>query len=227
MRTDRGRGEPGVVLRASLATLLLGGAAGLCWLLWSTPLAPGLDAAVQAALARSGVDNPVTAVLLNFRGYDTLLEIAVMTSTLVGVWALGPAPQLHETSPSPVLLGLDSILIPLAAVIAGYLLWVGASRAGGAFQAGSVLAATGVLFILSGRRPRLGLPDAPMRWGVVLGLATFLIVAFGVMGDGRQFLEYPPGSAKTLILVIEAAATLSIAVILAGLFIGGRPSDEP
>jgi multisubunit Na+/H+ antiporter MnhB subunit len=32
----------------------------------------------------------VTAVLLNFRGYDTLLEIAVLTVALVGVWALGP-----------------------------------------------------------------------------------------------------------------------------------------
>lgn len=227
MRTDRGDGEPGVVLRASLAALLLGVAAGLGWLLWSTPLAPGLDEAVQAALARSGVDNPVTAVLLNFRGYDTLLEIAVMTSTLVGVWALGPAPRLRETPPSPVLLGLDSVLIPFAALVAGYLLWVGASRAGGAFQAGSVLAATGVLFILSGRRPSLGLPDAPMRWGAVLGLATFVAVAFAVMGGGRQFLEYPPAAAKALMLVIEAAATLSIAVILAGLFIGGRPRDEP
>ncbi|NGX15127.1 MnhB domain-containing protein [Wenzhouxiangella sp. XN24] len=227
MRTERGTHEPGVMLRGMLAVLLLGVASGLCWLLWATPLAPGLDDAVRAALAQSGVENPVTAVLLNFRGYDTLLEIAVMTSTLVGVWALGPAPKLHERPPSPVLLGLDSVLIPLSAVICGYLLWVGATRAGGAFQAGSVLAATGVLFILSGRRPRIGLPHAPMRWGVVLGLATFLVVALAVMGDGRQFLEYPPGSAKTLILVIEAAATLSIAVILAGLFIGGRPGDEP
>ena len=227
MRTERGTHEPGFMLRGMLAVLLLGVAGGLCWLLWTTPLAPGLEESVRTALAQSGVENPVTAVLLNFRGYDTLLEIAVMTSTLVGVWALGPAPNLHERPPSPVLLGLDSVLIPFAAVICGYLLWVGATRAGGAFQAGSVLAATGVLFILSGRRPRIGLPHAPMRWGVVLGLATFLVVALAVMGDGRQFLEYPPGSAKTLILVIEAAATVSIAVILAGLFIGGRPEDEP
>ena len=227
MRADRRTGEPGLVLRGMLAVLLLGVATGLCWLLWTMPLAPGLGDAVRAALAQSGVDNPVTAVLLNFRGYDTLLEIAVMTSTLVGVWALGPAPRLHERSPSPVLLGLDSILIPFAAVICGYLLWVGASRAGGAFQAGSVLAAVGVLFILSGRRPRIGLPDTPMRWGVVLGLGVFLAVSLGVMGDGRQFLEYPAGSAKTFMLLIEAAATVSIAVILAGLFIGGRPGDEP
>jgi hypothetical protein len=83
----------------------------------------------------------VTAVLLNFRGYDTLLEIAVLTSALVGVWALGPAPRIKETTPSPVLLGMNSVLIPLAPMICAYLLWAGARAPGGAFQAGAVLAA--------------------------------------------------------------------------------------
>ncbi len=42
---------------------------------------------------RSGVTHPVTAVLLNFRGYDTLLEVAVLLIALVGTWSLrlGPA----------------------------------------------------------------------------------------------------------------------------------------
>ena len=46
---------------------------------------------MEDALAQSGTENPITAVLLNFRGYDTLLEMAVLTSALMGVWALGPA----------------------------------------------------------------------------------------------------------------------------------------
>jgi multisubunit Na+/H+ antiporter MnhB subunit len=46
--------------------------------------------------------------------------------------------------------------------------------AGGAFQAGAVLAAASVLYILSGRRPRTRLPDTPMRWLVVIGLGVFL-----------------------------------------------------
>jgi multisubunit Na+/H+ antiporter MnhB subunit len=127
--------------------------------------------------------------------------------------------------PSPALLGMNSVLIPLVPVICAYLLWVGAAP-GGAFQAGSVLAAAGVLYILSGRRPQ-PVPNAPVRWLVVVGLAVFLGVALGVMGVGRRFVEYPPDLAGVLILLIETAATLSIAVILAGLFIGGRPEDEP
>jgi multisubunit Na+/H+ antiporter MnhB subunit len=224
----RGRsGEPGLFLRAALFLLLLVVAAGLGLLLLTEPAWEGLASAVHGSLAQSGADNPVTAVLLNFRGYDTLLEIAVLTVALVGVWALGSAPRIKESTPSPALLGLNSVLIPLVPVVCGYLLWVGSKAPGGAFQAGSVLAAAGVLYILSGRRPQPALPHAPVRWLVVVGLAVFLGVALGVMGTGRRFVEYPPDLAGALILFIETAATLSIAVVLAGLFIGGRPEDEP
>ena len=44
----------------------------------------GYDGApVAAHLAESGVTHPVTAVLLNYRGYDTLLEIAVLLLALL------------------------------------------------------------------------------------------------------------------------------------------------
>ncbi|HSM22152.1 MAG TPA: hydrogen gas-evolving membrane-bound hydrogenase subunit E, partial [Rubrivivax sp.] len=47
-----------------------------------------LAASVDAQLAASGVAHPVTAVLLNFRAYDTLLESIVLLVALVGVWSL-------------------------------------------------------------------------------------------------------------------------------------------
>jgi multisubunit Na+/H+ antiporter MnhB subunit len=227
MVTKGPHGEPGPLLRVALAVLLALVATGVGLALLAEPAAPGLAAAVEASLAVSGADNPVTAVLLNFRGYDTLLEIAVLLAAVGGVWALGPAPRIKETTPSPVLLGMNSVLIPLAAVICAYLLWVGKAYPGGAFQAGAVLAAASVLYVLSGRQPQLRLPDTPTRWGATLGLAVFLGVGVAVMGGGRHFLEYPAGFAGGLILLIETAATLSIAVVLTGMFIGGRPEDEP
>jgi hypothetical protein len=90
-----------------------------------------------------------------------------------------------------------------------------------------VLAAAGVLFIISGRRPVVRLPAAPMSWGVVAGLGLFVAVSLAVMPGGRELLEYPRDLAGMLMLLIETAATVSIALILAGLFIGGRPEDEP
>ncbi len=41
-------------------------------------------------MAASGVEHPVTAVLLNFRGYDTLLEIAVLLLALLVMLAVSP-----------------------------------------------------------------------------------------------------------------------------------------
>lgn len=227
MKASKVYGEPGIMFRAALALLLAAVVAGIGVALFSQPHYPTLAGVVEDALARSGADNPVTAVLLDFRGYDTLLEIAVLTATLAGVWALGPAPLIRETTPSPVLLGLNSVLLPLAPLIAAYLLWAGATRPGGAFQAGAVLAAAGVLFIISGRRPRQRLPEAFMRLAIVTGLAVFVGVGLGVMNDSRDFLQYPSELSGALMLVVELAATLSIAVILAGLFVGGRPGSEP
>jgi multisubunit Na+/H+ antiporter MnhB subunit len=219
----RNNGEPGRLFQVGLALLLAAVAMGIGLALRTEPVARGLAETVESNLTLAGVENAVTAVLLNFRGYDTLLEIAVLTAALVGVWAMGPAPRIREVEPSPVLLGMNAVLIPLAVLVGAYLLWVGSARPGGAFQSGAVLAAVAVLFILSGRRPRAGLPIAPARWSVIVGLAVFLAVGIGAMLAGRRFLEYP----YELVLLIEAAATVSIAVILAGMFLGGRPEDEP
>ena len=46
------------------------------------PAAPGLSDAVDAELARSGMHNPVTTTLLDFRSFDTLLEIAVLLAAV-------------------------------------------------------------------------------------------------------------------------------------------------
>ena len=40
---------------------------------------------MQRNLAASGVESNVTAVLLNFRGYDTYLEITVLLAALLGI----------------------------------------------------------------------------------------------------------------------------------------------
>ena len=100
----------------------------------------------------SGVSHPVTAVLANFRGYDTLLEMAVLLLVLVGVWSLSTAPSEREISTGAVLDFFVRLLLPVMILIAGYLLWVGAHAPGGVFQAGSVLGAAGVLLLLSGWR---------------------------------------------------------------------------
>jgi len=214
-----------VPLQRLLVLLLAMMAAGLGYAVLSLPpSAPGLSGWVAENLDTSGVSNPVTAVLLNFRAYDTLLEMGVLLLALLGVWSLGSIPQRHEPTPGAVLALLARLLVPLLILVAGYLLWVGAYAPGGAFQAGSVLGAAGVLLLLTGWYPDARWMGLPLRMTLVAGLAVFVVVGIVLIALGEQLLEYPPPLAAALILLVEAAATLSIGITLAALFMGGRPS---
>jgi len=181
-----------------------------------------LPRAISANLADSGVSNPVTAVLLNFRAYDTLLELAVLLTAVLGILALGREAPGYQPA-GPVFAGLVRWLVPVLIITAGYLLWVGAHAPGGAFQAGAMLAAAGVVLRLAGRTGS-GLPRGLMlRALMAAGVGIFLVVGLAQIALGRPFLAYPPAWAGVLILVIETAAMLAIAVTLVLAFHGGRP----
>lgn len=199
------------------------------------PVAVDLRAAVAAHLPASGVSHPVTAVLLNYRGYDTLLEIAVLLLAFLAILAVTGAAETDTdtpASPSPapaahvVLQTLARLAAPLAVVVAVYLLWAGAFRPGGAFQAGAVLAAAAVLLHLAGLLRGWHSPRPWLRFGLVAGFAAFLAVA-AALGMRGGLLEYPPDSAGTLILLIESGLTLSLGLILAGLFLLRARADGP
>lgn len=214
------------VLPAALAS---GGVAtALGWAFLGLPVPAGLTGAVAERLPQSGVENPVTAVLLNFRAWDTLLESTVLLAALVGVWALtrdadwpGRAGQRMHAAPGGVLESFARLLPSLGLMVGIYLVWVGSQAPGGAFQGGTVLAAVLLLTIMAGLMPAPRLDATGLRLALVAGPAAFLAVALvGLTWGG--FLVLPPGIAKPLILGIEAALTLSIALVLA-LVVLGRP----
>lgn len=183
------------------------------------PAAIDLRLPVAAHLADSGVTHPVTAVLLNYRGYDTLLEIAVLLLALLAILAVvDDAPASPSRVAHPVLQALARLAAPLMIVVAVYLLWAGAFRPGGAFQAGAVLAAAAVLLHLVGLLPGWSRPRLGLRIGLAAGFALFLAVAAGLLTQG-SLLQYPPAAAGVLILLIESGLTVSLALILAGLLL--------
>lgn len=180
-------------------------------------------------LGESGVTHPVTAVLLNFRGYDTLLEVAVLLLALLCVLAqTGGLKQRNiitgnraSRSDLQTLQWLARMLVPLMILVAGYLLWAGAHQPGGAFQAGAVLAGAGVLLNLAGLLSDLFVSKRILRVVIVSGLLIFLIVATAgiVIPSLGQLMQYPPTWAGTLILLIEAGLTFSLGFILSGLYL--------
>lgn len=202
-------------------------AAALGYAVWTLPPdAVGLGKEVAANLDRSGVSNPVTAVLLNFRGYDTLLEVMVLLLALLGAWSVGATTLQRETAPGLVLDSLSRLLAPLLILVAAYLLWAGAHAPGGAFQAGAVLAAAGVLLLLAGWRLPAALAGLPLRLVLVAGPATFLLLAVITLLLEGRLLQLPPAWAGRVILIIETTATISIGATLIALFMGAQPGKE-
>ncbi len=193
----------------------------------AAPGPPGLPAAVDAGLLTSGARNPVTAVLLNFRGYDTLLEVGVLFVAAVGVlavrWASGaPEVEARAWSASPVAIGAARAIAPIGIVIAGYLLWRGTTYPGGAFQAGAVLGALGVLVCLLGYVPSMRPASVWPRFVIVAGFGVFLLIGFIGLAFENRFAAYPLGREGLVMVLVESAIAISVAGTLALLFAGAR-----
>ncbi len=89
--TVGGKESPSVSLQLSAACLCLVVTAALAGVVLLLP-DPGPTLAPQAAqhLAETGLGNPVTAVLIAYRAFDTMLEKVVLVLAVVGVWSLAP-----------------------------------------------------------------------------------------------------------------------------------------
>lgn len=210
-----------------IAAALAGGVAVLLAMAaLELPESPGLAPLVAGALSESGVTQPVTAVLLNFRGYDTWLELGVLLLAVLALLALRRTADLRDTPTpraDPLLAGIASVLVPLMLLAGGYLLWLGTHGAGGAFQAGAMVAGAGVLLRLSGRRSIERAPTRLFHLAVASGFATFLLTAIVLIAFGQALLQYPRDWAHPFIVLIEAAAAFGIGCTLAALVSGAGP----
>lgn len=210
------------ILRWVFAALLAALALALAGVVMQIPeTGTALRDQVMTQLPHTGVDHAVTAVLLNYRGYDTFLELVVLLLALLGAWGLSDSmDEAPQDTGVPVLKELVSFLVPILIVVAAYLLWVGAYSPGGAFQGGAVLAGAGVLLSLSDPGWRSRRIESLAELLLVPGILVFLLVGLASMFRGGQFLEYPRDMAGSLILLVEGFAMLSIAVTLHTLFAG-------
>lgn len=202
-----------------------------------SPTVTALPDSVAAAMADSGVGHPVTAVLLNFRAWDTLLELMVLLLALTGVRQLYPrgkegkdgetGARHSQTRAWPLLQAWTRFLAPVLVLTGGYLLWRGADEPGGAFQAGALLASAAVILRLTGLLPALSWTSTLLRLSVVAGAFLFLMVALTTLFFGEGWLVYPVLWAGGLIIAIELLATVSIAVTLSLLVIGEPAELSP
>jgi multisubunit Na+/H+ antiporter MnhB subunit len=222
------RERPGPGMRLLIAGLCTTVALGIALVvLMPVDPAPTLAPAAAANLHATGMGNPVTAVLMSYRAIDTLLEKVVLLVAVVAVWSMaadttwGGRPGLTPVRHGNEALAFLARLLPPVGVVVGiYLLWNGANEPGGAFQGGALLAAMWILARMA------GLVDAPpvsrrsLRLALAAGPVVFIAAGFAGFAIAEGFLSYPAGWEKPVVIVIETAMTLTVAVTLAMLLEG-------
>lgn len=151
---------------------------------------PPLGAAYVDLVPRElGVPNVVTGILLTYRAFDTLGEVAVLFMVAAGIGLLlgargnepdkAPIEQpVKAASPTEIVQNGADILVPLIALFAAYIVMHGHLGPGGGFQGGAVMASCVLLLLLA--RPDYGIKLAYLS--VTELLAGLLIVLVGIAG---------------------------------------------
>jgi multicomponent Na+:H+ antiporter subunit B len=176
-----------------------------------------------------GAANIVTAIVVTFRGLDTLGEVTVLflTAAIVGlVLARGrresKGPK-RELPPSGELLNTGArLLVPLILLFGAYVFVNGHLTPGGGFQGGAVLASAILLLLLT---------DPLLRFGhgliaAIESMGGLVFVGIGVLGVllGGGFLDnriLPVGTLGELF----SAGTIPIIYAFIGLKVGAEFSS--
>lgn len=210
---------------------------GLALLLWAvlTELPVGeppmrVGAAIQAEAPEAvGAANLVTAVVLAYRGIDTLGELAILfTAALAAGMVLTPqragaaAPKTPAASADNsggfILATGADLLFPLLLVVGLYIVLHGHVTPGGGFQGGVILAAAFFLPVLAGAGRAL---DERLL-GLVEGMAGTAFIVIGLLallGQGA-FLQPWLGTGELGSLL--SAGTLPLLYLAVGLKVGAE-----
>jgi len=174
------------------------GAAALVYAMLTRPLETISGFHVENAIPGGGGTNIVNVILVDFRGFDTLGEIAVLAMAAFGVHAmlggLRLVPYAKRTVDTPdrhpvMLAMLMRPLLPLALAVSIFVLLRGHNLPGGGFIAGLVAAVAVMLQYLAG-----GLDFASARIridyarAIAAGLAIAVATGLGSWFFGRPFM---------------------------------------
>ncbi len=186
----------------------------------AAPMVVG-QAILQEAPETTGTANIVTAVVLGYRGIDTLGEIAILfTASLVaGLVLERRGGKRQAQAPAGNVLRISTqLLFPLMLVIGFYIILHGHLTPGGGFQGGVILAAAFFLPLLA----RPGIQVRHFGLAVTEGLAgsAFIVIGLIALFQGGAFLQplFGTGSPGQLL----SAGSLPILYLVLGLKVGAE-----
>lgn len=187
---------------------------------------------IQDSPQEIGIPNMVTSVLASYRGYDTLGEVMVIFTALVGVLALLAAvsgeqrPRQAKMQEHTILRVVSKMLIPLILLFGLYVQFHGDYGPGGGFQAGVIFAAGIILYtMLFGLSHAVQLlnPDI-LRIFAACGGLLYGSVGIVSMLSGGNYLDYsvladnPVTGQHIGIIVIELGVGITVAATMILLF---------
>jgi multicomponent Na+:H+ antiporter subunit B len=150
---------------------------------------------IEGAVPQTATPNIVTAVLADYRSYDTLGETAVVLTAGLAVILIVPG-AIPRSGPfayrNPIVEGVAKLIVPFVQIFALYVITHGHYGPGGGFQGGVVLAASMLLLRLV-----LGKTEEHRRFSPIAARATAIVgmliyLAAGLLpllGQG-EFLNY-------------------------------------
>ncbi|MGR9171037.1 hydrogen gas-evolving membrane-bound hydrogenase subunit E [Rhizobium sp. KDH_Rht_773_N] len=179
-----------------------------------------------------GAANVVTGILITFRGFDTLGEVAVLFMVAASVGLLLAGGEVAEPrssqagngasqGPSELVRNGAEVVLPVIFLFGAYVILHGHLSAGGGFQGGAVVA-SGVMLMM------LAYPTGPLNHGflsITESLAGVVYVLIGILGIivGSGFLDshiLPRGNFGTLV----SAGAIPLISALLGIKVGAELS---
>jgi multicomponent Na+:H+ antiporter subunit B len=152
---------------------------------------------IEGSVPQAATPNIVTAVLADYRGYDTLGETAViLTAGLAVILILPGLPRRREEGETaydnPIVEGVAKLIVPFIQIFALYVITHGHYGPGGGFQGGVILAASMLMLRLTlGEKVehRRFSPQAATVTAVV-GMLIYFAAGIVPLFGGGEFLDY-------------------------------------
>ncbi len=175
---------------------------------WADPSSPASlhlsSHYITSTMEETSVPNIVTAILADYRSFDTMLETTVIFAAGVAVIAIlrrskrkDIKEKKHETGRNRVyqdriIQSISRQIVPFMQLFALYVVAHGHSSPGGGFQGGVILGASFILIGISSDLKTM-LERMSEKWNLLLGNIGVLIYAsigVGCLLLGANFLDY-------------------------------------
>jgi len=206
-----------------LAVVAVGVALSLSRIPFGTPKTRVGEYYIREGRKETGAVNIVTAVVVNYRGFDTLGEVTVLFTAAVGVGAVlqlfgGKSKYIKRRPASLILRTGCRFLFPLILLVGAYIFIHGHLTPGGGFQGGAVVASAYLLFYLGCRERRIS-EEATQAVESLSGLVFLVVGVLGLFAGGYFLLNFlPKGDPGSLL----SAGVIPVIYIAIGFKVGSE-----